>query len=100
MFREHVKTVKLTTNQTVRIPTKIIKKLGIGPETNFEIEATQDGIVLTPIVRIPKSQTYYWTKEWQNSERNADEDIAHGRVAEFEDADELFRHLKKIGKEV
>lgn len=27
----------------------------------------------------PKSQRYYWTKEWQEGEREADEDIALGR---------------------
>jgi len=33
---------------------------------------------------IDKDQTYYWSEEWQTIEREADSDIAMGRVTKFE----------------
>ena len=40
-----------------------------------------------------KSQAYFWTKEWQEAEREASEDIKAGRVKEFNSAEELFEEL-------
>ena len=42
-----------------------------------------------------KSQAYFWTKRWQEGEREADEDIKVGRVKTFDSVDELIRELDK-----
>ena len=39
-------------------------------------------------------QSYYWTKEWQEGEKEADEDIKHGRVTHFKNADNAIHHLR------
>lgn len=41
----------------------------------------------------PKSQAYFWTKEWQEAEREASRDIAAGRVKTFDTAEELAKEL-------
>jgi len=38
-------------------------------------------------------QAYFWTKEWQAGEREADEDIAAGRVETFDTMDDLLADL-------
>ena len=38
---------------------------------------------------IDPTQAWFWTPEWQAKEREADEDIAAGRVTRFE-SDEAF----------
>jgi hypothetical protein len=38
-------------------------------------------------------QAYFWTKEWQAGEREADEDIAAGRVETFNTMDDLIADL-------
>jgi antitoxin MazE len=38
-------------------------------------------------------QAYFWTKRWQEGEKEADEDIKAGRVKVFESAEELFKDL-------
>ena len=43
---------------------------------------------------IPKDQLWFWTPEWQRKEREADEDIAQGRVKESASIDELLKDLK------
>lgn len=39
------------------------------------------------------NQAYFWTKEWQEAEREASEDIKAGRVKTFESAEELIEDL-------
>ncbi len=41
-------------------------------------------------------QTYFWTEEWQQGEREADEDIRLGRFSEFDSADEAIEHLRGL----
>jgi hypothetical protein len=40
-----------------------------------------------------KSQSYFWTKEWQEAEREASENIKAGRVKAFDTVEELFEDL-------
>jgi hypothetical protein len=42
---------------------------------------------------IPEDQKWYWTKQWQFWEQDADKDITHGRVQGFETMDDLVTAL-------
>ena len=44
---------------------------------------------------VDKSQAYFWTKRWQEGEKEADEDIKAGRVKTFESVDELIKDLDR-----
>ncbi len=44
---------------------------------------------------VDKGQTYFWTKEWQQGEKEASEDIKTGRVKTFDSGDELIKDLDK-----
>ena len=46
------------------------------------------------LVPIPRAQLWFWTPEWQRKEREADEDIAQGRVKGSTSVDELLKGLK------
>ena len=41
---------------------------------------------------VPDS-AYFWMREWQEDEREADEDIRAGRVTRFDNADEGIQYL-------
>ena len=41
------------------------------------------------------SQEYYWTEEWQEKERRADEDEVFGRFKAFTSAEELIKELNR-----
>lgn len=45
-------------------------------------------------------QAYFWTPEWQAAEKEADEDIAAGRVKEFATGEEFIASLGKDDGEV
>jgi hypothetical protein len=44
---------------------------------------------------INKSQAWYWTKEWQEAEKEASEDIEAGRVKTFDSVEGLLEDLDR-----
>lgn len=40
------------------------------------------------------TQDYFWTPEWQEAEKEADEDIKAGRALRFSNADTLIKELQ------
>ena len=44
-------------------------------------------------VEIDPDQAYFWTEEWQKGEREADEDIAAGRVKTFDTMEDFLADL-------
>jgi hypothetical protein len=57
----------------------------------------EDGVIeLHPTVPVPASQAWFWTEEWQAGEREVDEMLARGEFTDFESAEELMAHLRRI----
>ena len=46
---------------------------------------------------VDRSQAYFWTRKWQEGEREADEDIKAGRVKTFDSVEELISDLDQQG---
>jgi len=86
---------KITRNGQITLPAPVRKKLGLSEGDYVEIEVVDDTAVIVPKRMIDKSQTYFWTPEWQKGEREADADINKGRVKAFDTLDELFADLDK-----
>ena len=40
--------------------------------------------------------SYFWSDEWQEGEREADEDIREGRVSSFDDLDKALDYLRNL----
>jgi len=55
----------------------------------LDAEITAEGILLRPQKVIDATQAWFWTKEWQAGEREADADLAADRMETFE-SDEAF----------
>ncbi len=47
---------------------------------------------------IDLGQAYYWTKEWQDGEKEADEDIKRGRMKRFKSAKDTIKYLRSKRK--
>ena len=43
---------------------------------------------------VDKSQAYFWTRKWQEAEKEASEDIKAGWVRTFDSVDELIKDLE------
>ena len=84
---------KVTRHGQVTLPASVRRELGVEEGDLVEIEVIDDRAVLIPKKLVDKSQAYFWTKRWQEGEREADEDIKAGRVKVFDSVDELVKDL-------
>ena len=63
----------------------------------LEIEVQDDSLVIRPVKVVHPDQEYFFTKEWQKMESEADQDIAEGRLeGPFQDTDEALKALKTL----
>ena len=86
---------KVTRHGQITHPSSIRKVLGIEEGDLIEIEVMGEGAVLMPKKLVDKNQAYFWTKRWQDGEREANEDIKAGRVRAFDSVEELIKDLEQ-----
>jgi AbrB family looped-hinge helix DNA binding protein len=80
---------------TVALPADLRRRLHLDePGAQVEITEMDDGrIELRPVLPVPADQSWFWTERWQAMEREADEDIAAGRLTTVDGVDEMFELL-------
>ncbi len=87
---------RISSQKQITIPAKLFQKLKLDVGDHVGIVEEDGHLILTPYKLIPKDQAWFWTKEWQKGEREADEDIAAGRVSgPFTTVKEFMKDLKK-----
>src|SRR5271170_5845503 len=64
----------------------------------LDAEITAEGILLRPQKVIDATQAWFWTKEWQDGEREADTDLAGDRLEIFASGEELLTALGSRAK--
>jgi len=88
--------VKVKRNFQVTIPGKIRKMFNIMEGDYLDVEKRSDGIFIRPVKIVHPDQEYFYTKEWQKGEVEADKDIAEGKLAgPFETVDALIKDLNR-----
>jgi len=92
-MKTHILTVQ--SRGTVSLPVQLRRRLHLDQaDSQIRLIEHDDGRVeLIPIVTVPADQAWFWTERWQAMEREADADIAAGRVAVVQGVDELIAHL-------
>ena len=92
-------TIHVGSKNQVTLPKEMVKKAHLSPGDALEVIYEEDAIVLKPLVHIPRDQAYFWTKEWQAGEREAQEDIRKGQThGPFRNVEEMKRHFKKLAR--
>ncbi|NLI90817.1 MAG: AbrB/MazE/SpoVT family DNA-binding domain-containing protein [Peptococcaceae bacterium] len=84
---------EIRSRSQITIPSEIIKKLNLKQGDTLEVDVEGDQIILRPVVAIPKDQTYFWTKEWQQEEKQVQSDIETDKIKYAKSIDELFKDL-------
>ncbi len=51
--------------------------------------------MLVPMKLIPADQAWFWDKNWQEAEQQAEEDIAAGRVKTYASTEDLLEDLDR-----
>jgi len=90
--------VSVQSRGTIALPADLRRRTHLDePGAQVQILEHEDGTIeLRPMLPIPADQRWFWTERWQAMEREADEDIAAGRVTRFEDVDDFIAHLRAI----
>ena len=64
------------------------------PGAQVRVVEREDGVVeLHPLTPVPADQAWFWTERWQRMEREADDDVAAGRVSLYDTTDDLLAAL-------
>ncbi len=45
---------------------------------------------------VPREQGYYWTREWQDGEEEADEELRRGEARSFDSVENALRWLDEL----
>ena len=87
-------TVKVARRGQITLPSSLRKAAQIreGDYLRFMVEDGTISVVVQKLV--DRDQAYFWTREWQEGEREADEDIRMGRLKTFDSVDELVAELR------
>lgn len=85
--------LQLRRHHQITLPARIRKDLRLREGDYLEAEVIDGAILLKPKELIDKDQAWFWTKEWQEGERKADEDIKAGRVKEFDNVEDFIKEL-------
>lgn len=84
----------------IQLPPEMKRRLHLDePGAQLEVTERPDGVFeLRATLPIPAEEAWFWTDRWQAMEREADEDIAAGRVTHFADVEEFVAHIENIDR--
>ena len=85
--------VDLKQKSQVTIPNEVVKKLKLVVGDKLDVEVKDGKIIITPVVIIPKDQVWFYSKEWQDGERDVDRQIREGKTIKASSLEELFEGL-------
>jgi len=84
-------------SQYITIPASLLPQLEAWGQLTTKLFGELRRQTGLPPAGTPKSQAWFWTKEWQAGEREADEALAQGKYVEFDNIEdaiaELHRHV-------
>ena len=84
----------------IQLPPEMKRRLHLDePGAQLEVTERPDGVFeLRATLPIPADERWFWSDRWQAMERQADTDIAAGRVSQFEDLAAFTEHLDQLGR--
>ena len=86
---------QLRERSQVTLPAEIVKKLDLKAGDNLEITLEDDRIVIKPVLIIDRSQTWFWSKEWQAKEKEVEANIKAGRIHKASGYKDLIEKLEE-----
>lgn len=87
--------MRISSKRQIAIPKHVMTALNLQPGDEIDIRIEDGAACLVPIttIKVPRDQAWFWTKEWQEKDREADDDIAAGKFVDFEGLDALMKDL-------
>lgn len=76
------------------IPQEVREAADLRDGVMVEFEVTERGVLLRPKVAVDADDAWFWTREWQEGEREAQAEL-ESAAGEVMDHDELMRALEQ-----
>jgi antitoxin PrlF len=84
----------------ITVPPDIRSLLGVGEGDDLIFFSDENGrVVISRAQVIPSEQVWFWTERWQQMEREAEADLANGRMTEHADLSSTLNSLDALAKE-
>jgi len=87
--------MQIRRNFQITLPAVIRKRLGLNIGDLLETRVKDGKIIIVPKKAIDAEQSWFWSKHWQEAEKEAEVDIKTGRVKKFNNVEELIKDLDK-----
>ena len=87
--------VDLKKKSQVTIPSALMKKLKLNIGDKLDIKEKDGKLIITPVMVVPRDQEWYWSKEWQEKEIKADQELKAGNIHSANNIDDLMEQLEK-----
>ena len=85
---------KLRERSQITLPSEIVKKLDLKTGDNLEITLKDGRIIINPVLVIDRSQSWFWSKEWQEKEKEVEADIKAGRIKKASGFNDLIEKIE------
>jgi AbrB family looped-hinge helix DNA binding protein len=86
--------LQIRSNGQITLPASTRRAVNLEEGDLLEVIVEEDGSIrLIPKIAVDRSQAYFWTKRWQEGEREAEEDMRLGRVKEFKTMKDAIKFL-------
>ena len=87
--------MQIRRNFQITLPAAIRKRLHLKVGDILETELKDDKIIIIPKKTVDAEQAWFWTKKWQEAEREAEDDLKSGKAKKFKTVEELIADLDK-----
>ena len=97
--------VKVKRNYQITIPQNLRRLIRLSVGDYVEVNIQNDTLVIRPVKVIHPDQEYFFTKEWQGKEAEAEREIAEGKVVgpfknlDLQEIQEVLQEAENIAKE-
>ncbi|WP_435110319.1 AbrB/MazE/SpoVT family DNA-binding domain-containing protein [Nocardiopsis synnemataformans] len=93
--RERRRRATLRRKNQVTLPSEITRALHVQEGDEIEFSVTPEGeVVLRGLTIIPSDQRWFWTEEWQQGEREANEQVRAGEGETFMNPEDMFADIE------
>ena len=77
------------------LPAEVRRRMHLDePGAQIELTEREDGVLeLRGVLPVPAEERWFWTERWQAGEREVDQHVAQGRVANFDSDAEFLASL-------
>lgn len=90
-------TTKVSEKYRITLPPEARQRLHIGIGDLVEVRVKEAEIVLRPKSLIDSSQTWFWSKEWQQAEKEVEAEYKAGKYKTAKNVKEFLKELHREG---